>query len=311
MRLLDIDLGDARIVLYHIECAVTKQRLQREHIAARSQIRDREGVPETMGMTMLDARLFTQMNNQQAQGVLIHWTIIFDQEQRCFSIFTIFALGQITPYGAARCFAQKHGPTLAAFGPARYAMPDLYSTGLQINIPDSQGREFRGAQTRIQQSKDDGLIAFGGGAAHDELASIGGLDLFAVFTGLEQGFNFFFAERLDLSHLKLRRGNGFDRIQQVELAIGPGVEYRQAHVDAVDRLAGKRLITAGNSLGLIVVAQPDQKTTQVVGFDPIDRNIAGEFQPESQELLVALERIGAQPFGRFVLQKTDGGFGQG
>ena len=141
---------------------------------------------------MLDARLFTQMNNQQAQGVLIHRTIIFDQEQRCLSIFTIFAFGQITPYSAACCFAQEHSPTLAAFGPARYAVPDLNSTGLQINIADSQGREFRGAQTGIQQSKDDGLIAFGGGAAHDELASIGGLDFAAVFTGLKPGFDLFF-----------------------------------------------------------------------------------------------------------------------
>lgn len=147
--------------------------------------------------------------------------------------------------------------------------------------PKSGSREFRSTQTGIQQSKDDGLIAFGGGAAHDELAPIGRLNFFTVFTDFQEGFDFFFAERIDLRHLKLRRGNGFDRIWQVELAIGPGAEYRQAQVDAVDRLTGERLITARHPFGLVVGAQPNQKAAQVIGLDPIDRNIAGEFQPEA------------------------------
>jgi hypothetical protein len=37
----------------------------------------------------------------------------------------------------------------------------------------------------------------------------------------------------------------------------------------------------------------------------MDRNIAGEFQPEAQKLLIAIQRIGAESFGCFVLQKTD------
>jgi hypothetical protein len=137
MRLLDIDLGDARIMLHHIERAMAKQRLQREDIAARTQIRNRKGVSETMGVTFLDAGFFAQMTNQQAQGVLIHRTIIFHQEQWRFRIFTIFSFRQIPPHGATGCFAQEYGATFATFRAAHQAMPDLNSTSFQISIANS------------------------------------------------------------------------------------------------------------------------------------------------------------------------------
>ena len=60
MGLFHVDLGDAGVVFHHIESAVAEQRLQRKHIAARSQIRDRQRVAETMGMTFLDARFLSR-----------------------------------------------------------------------------------------------------------------------------------------------------------------------------------------------------------------------------------------------------------
>jgi hypothetical protein len=55
MRLLNIDLGKAFVVLHHVQCAVPKQRLQREHIAARAQIGERRRVPEPVRMAFLHA----------------------------------------------------------------------------------------------------------------------------------------------------------------------------------------------------------------------------------------------------------------
>ncbi len=44
MCLRHIDLRDASIVLHHVEGAVTEQGLQREDVAARSQIGDCEAI---------------------------------------------------------------------------------------------------------------------------------------------------------------------------------------------------------------------------------------------------------------------------
>ncbi len=63
MRLFNINLCDARVVLHHVQCAVPKQCLQGEHIAAGAEIRNREGVPEAMGMAFGYARLLTEMDD--------------------------------------------------------------------------------------------------------------------------------------------------------------------------------------------------------------------------------------------------------
>ena len=66
MSLFHIDLGEARVMLDHIQSAVAKQGLQGKHITARAEIGDRKGMPETVGMAFLDARLLAQMVDHQA-----------------------------------------------------------------------------------------------------------------------------------------------------------------------------------------------------------------------------------------------------
>jgi hypothetical protein len=68
MRLLDIDLGNARIVLHHIQCAMTEQGLQREDIAARTQIGDRERVTKPMGMAILHAGFLAEVRDEEPKG---------------------------------------------------------------------------------------------------------------------------------------------------------------------------------------------------------------------------------------------------
>ena len=47
-------------MLHHIQPAMPQQRLKGENIAARTQIGDGKGMPETMGMAFLHTDLFTQ-----------------------------------------------------------------------------------------------------------------------------------------------------------------------------------------------------------------------------------------------------------
>ena len=58
MSLLNIHLGNPGIMLDHFQRAMPKQGLQGEHIAARTQIGDRKGVSETMGMTIFHAGFY-------------------------------------------------------------------------------------------------------------------------------------------------------------------------------------------------------------------------------------------------------------
>ena len=67
MRLGHIDFGDARIVLHHVQRAVTEQRLKCEHIPTRAEIGDRKGMPETMWIAALYIGLLAQCYGQVAQ----------------------------------------------------------------------------------------------------------------------------------------------------------------------------------------------------------------------------------------------------
>jgi hypothetical protein len=56
MRLLNVHLGQASVVLHHLEGVVPQQPLQAEHVSPAAQLGDGKGVPEAMRMTLADLR---------------------------------------------------------------------------------------------------------------------------------------------------------------------------------------------------------------------------------------------------------------
>ena len=77
MRLFHIHLCDAGIMLHHIQAAMPQWRLNGENIAARTQIGDGKGMPETMGMAFLHTDLFTQRFDQLVQSIMIKGPVKF------------------------------------------------------------------------------------------------------------------------------------------------------------------------------------------------------------------------------------------
>ena len=82
MRRFHIHFCDPGIMFHHLQAAVAQQRLKREYIAARTQIRDGERMPETVGMTFLHAGFGAQRIDQLAQGVAIKGPMKFSDERR-------------------------------------------------------------------------------------------------------------------------------------------------------------------------------------------------------------------------------------
>lgn len=82
-----------------------------------------------------------------------------------------------------------------------------------------------------------------------------------------------FVKGLHRNLFKLRRGNTLQRIGQIQFPTGPGVERRQEHVDVADGLVREGTLGAGDAVGLIFGAQPDQEGAQRVGRDLIEGHI--------------------------------------
>ena len=64
MGFLNVDLGDLGVVPHHFERAVAQERLKREEIPAGPQVRDGEGVPESVRVTTRHLGLRAQPSDQ-------------------------------------------------------------------------------------------------------------------------------------------------------------------------------------------------------------------------------------------------------
>jgi len=165
MRLLYINFRQARIVLHHLQTAVSQERLQCEDIATASQVGDRKRMPKPMRIAVGDLRFVAERVDQLAQTIFVQPVIELGKKHRGMRFFCIFALGKITPQGTARGFAQEHDTSLAAFRTTPNAVLDFQASGLLIVIAKRQRAKFIRAQSRVEQRQDQRAIAFRRSAA--------------------------------------------------------------------------------------------------------------------------------------------------
>jgi hypothetical protein len=80
MRLLNVYLGDTGIVSYHLQAAVTQQRLQREYVPTGSQIGDCSGMAETVRMSVFYLRTGSDTLDDVPQARWIKRTAFTDHK---------------------------------------------------------------------------------------------------------------------------------------------------------------------------------------------------------------------------------------
>lgn len=273
VRLFYVYLGYARIVLHHVQRTVTEQRLKCEYISARAQVRDRECVPEPMGIAFLHLRFLAQRCYHQSQCALAQGMSGLAQKQWRTLIFAVFSVGQIASQCVSGRFAPRHGSAFAAFRAAADAMFDLYSARLLIHITDLERAQLRGAQSCVQQSQDDRSVSFRCRAAHGESPALNGLG-FPAELAYFQSLNVFFREWLDGRFFKARGGNGLHRVRHVKLGARPSEKSRQGYPDIANGFGREWLIAASQTMGLVLGAQPSQMVAQILRGHIVDINIA-------------------------------------
>ena len=132
----DIHFGDTGIMLDHLQRAVPKQGLEREEIAAASQIGNGKGMAKQMGVAFFDVDFPTQVGEQFAQCRFVQFAPCSLREEGCTGIATVLSLNQITPQGTSRGFTQEDDASLATFRSAISAVLDLHSTRFGFDIAD-------------------------------------------------------------------------------------------------------------------------------------------------------------------------------
>jgi hypothetical protein len=103
VRLLDIYLGNARLVLDHVQRAMAQQRLQREHVSAGTQIRDGERVTESVWMALAYLSLPAQFYDHVAKRVTVQWAVELAHKQWRVGILAILPFGQVAPHSSPAC----------------------------------------------------------------------------------------------------------------------------------------------------------------------------------------------------------------
>jgi hypothetical protein len=257
-----IDICHPRIMLNHLQRAVTQQVLQGKDIPARAQVGDREGVTETVGVGMRHPRLLPQPTDQLAQRVAPHWVPVTAHKQRRLRVLSILLAGsQVAPQRAPRSLAQVDKAPFAAFGVPGDPVLDGDLPSLLVHIADVQPAYFGSAQPGIQQDHNDRLVAVTGDPLHGKRAPAFGLGLQADIAGFDQSLNLLACERLNWFLGELGRGDIAHRAGDFELLSGPGEECAQRDPDIAHRLGGQlNLVVSGNAPWRILV----QHITQVV-----------------------------------------------
>jgi len=87
-----------------------------------------------MWITFFYLCLVAQVYDQVTQRAIVQRVIKLAEKQWRTRIFTVFALGQVSPQRAASCLAQKYRASLAALGAAQHAMLHLHLAGLLIHV---------------------------------------------------------------------------------------------------------------------------------------------------------------------------------
>jgi len=308
MRLLNINLGNARIMLHHLQRAVSQKCLQRKEIATATQVGDRKSVPKPMGMAFGHTRFLAQVREHKAQRRLVHRSSGLGHKEGGILIRAIFALDHVTPERAPRHLAQIDDSPFAAFRTTQSPMFHLNAASLLIDIAHLERTKFRRTQPCVQQKKQHRPITARGHAAHREFLSALGVRKFAELDVLEQRFNLFFREWLNWRIFASGRGNALHRIVEFEFGASPGKERGQGNPRIANAFGCQRLDTPRKASGFVLRAQPNEEFAQVACRDVIDGHIAQVSCPGTEEMLVTEERSGAETLRRFLLEKAQNGF---
>lgn len=256
MRVLHVYLSNLGIVAHHIQRAMSQQRLEREDISARTQISDGEGMAKFMWVNMSELGPFTQSPDQDAQAVAVKRTVTGADEEGSLGVISIFPGGQVTPNGFAGNFTQVSDPAFSTFCTPANPVADIHLPGFQIHVLDGQRAKFGGAQTGVQQSQDNGLVAVSAGPAHDKRLPITCLSLPRVDAGLDQLFDILFGKSLDDMLRKLGWGDIDKGAGDFELFVQPGVERPQGNVDVAQRFGRKGIFVPVPTPGFVFGAHP-------------------------------------------------------
>ena len=301
--LLDIDLRNPRIVLNHLKTAVSHQRLQREHVSTRAEVRDRKGMAESMRIAFNYFRFAAERMHQLAQAIFVELMIELRQKHGGFGIVGVLAFGKIAPQCASGGFPEKRNASLAAFGASPDTMFHFKPSGLLIVVANRQRTKFIGSQSRVKQCQDNRAISLGSGAPHREFSALLGLGFVAELARLDQRFNLFFLEWLDGRLLEPGCGNLLHRIGQVELRGGPFEESGKRRVGVADGFGGQWTFSAAKPSRFIFRPQPGEMLQNVGRGEAINFEIARMGEPQSEDGFVAHEGVWAECFGCLVLDE--------
>ena len=235
VRIFYVHLRNLRVMAYHIQRAVSQQRLQRENIPSRTKVGDRKGVAEFMRVDMRESCAFAQTPNEDAQAVTSERSGASADEEGGFRVASILTGGQVTPDGFAGYLAKISNPALPTFRSATNSMPDIHLAGLQVHIFDGQRTKLGSAQPSIQQGQDNRLVAVGAGPAHYKRLPVLRLGFTRVDAGLDQFFKVFLGKRLNDVLRKFGWGDFLGGVGQLEFFAQPGEESAQSNVDIPQR----------------------------------------------------------------------------
>ncbi len=290
MRLFHVRFRDTGVMAHHVQRAVPEQRLQRENVAARTQIGNGERVSKLVGIGFLHPRSVPQTRNQDAQTVLGERPIRGADEEGRLEVLTIFTLREITPDCFSGDFTQVDRASFATFSAAFQSMADGDTSGFHVDVIDSQSAQLGSAQACIQQGQDDSLIAIGAWPAHHELVAILGLGLARIQACLHDLFDFFFGKGFDRMLLKPRGCNVFRGTGKVEFLMEPGEERPEGDPDIADGFCRQGRLAPIEANGLVLGPQPGHVIGQVRGGHVRHWAVTGEGQPMIEDVLIGDDR---------------------